>query len=94
MEGPNNPFNGRKKTELNVSREVKSGIVPLKLIKKDIEGMPSYINTLVLKGISGGEFVEVNYKEDVTGLKGYDIALIYSESDKVEAAMRIETVQS
>jgi hypothetical protein len=83
-----------KKTQLNVSGEVQSGINPPRLTKRQSkEKRPANVIALDLSNISGGEFTRVQYQEDITGSK-YDIVLVYNDKNEIEAAILIEKVQS
>jgi hypothetical protein len=85
-------FDG-KKTELNVSGEVQSGIVPLVLTKRSGE-MPANVYALNLAGLGGGAFENVSYQEDITNNKDLKVVLVFKEKDDLEAAIIIEEVLS
>jgi hypothetical protein len=85
-------FDG-KKTELRVSGEVKSGIRPPILTKRESEGKPSKNFLLDLSGVGGGNFTEVKYTEDITGSE-YEKVIVYNEQNEKEAEIDIEEVQS
>jgi hypothetical protein len=81
------------KTELNVSGEVQSGIVPPKLTKRPIKRPPN-VFALNVSGIAGGGYVTISHKEDITGNDKYNIVLVYNEQNEIEAAILIDSVQS
>ena len=86
-------IDGRKK-ELRVSGEVQSGFNPPHLTKRETkEKRPPNVLALDISNIAGGEFVEVEYKQDITASK-YDVVLVYNDKNEIEAAIRIETVQA
>jgi len=83
-----------KTTHLNVSGEVKSGFNPPSLTKRVTkEKRPANVFALDLSNISGGQFAEVKYQQDITGSE-YDIVLIYDDKNEIEAAMLIEKVEA
>ena len=83
-----------RKTELDVSGEVQSGINPPRLTKRQTkEKRPANVFALDISNISGGPFTGVRYKEDITGQK-YDIVLVYAENNDIEAAILIEFARS
>jgi hypothetical protein len=83
-----------KKIELDVSGEVQSGIVPPRLTKRDTNEMrPPNVITLNVSGVGGGQYVTLNYSEDITGHK-YGFVFVFNERNEIEAAMPIETVNS
>ena len=82
------------KLQLNVTGEVRSGIVAPQLTKRlTKEKRPPNVVALDLTGMAGGQFVQVVYNEDITGKK-LDIVLVYTPNNEIEAAIRIEKVMS
>ena len=82
-----------KKTQLNVSGESQTGVVALKLTKRE-DKVPANVYALNLEGIGGGEFGRVNYQADVPNTNKLDVVLIYNEKNQIEAAVLVEQVQS
>ena len=81
-------------TELNVTGEVRSGIVAPQLTKRITkQKRPPNVAALDLTGVAGGQFVQVSYSEDITGKK-LDIVLVYTPNNEIEAAILIEKVMA
>ena len=82
------------KLTLNVMGEVRSGIVPLKLTRRENkENLPANVVLLDLTGVGGGPFAQVTYQEDITGQK-LDFVLVFNPSYEIEAAIKIEKVMA
>lgn len=79
-----------RKTELQVSGEVQSGINPPRLKKRETkEKRPPNVVALDILNIAGGSFATVKYTEDITGKDGFNIVLVYTEEGEIEAAIPI-----